>query len=162
MTIQLRFFTIPARNPAGAEDELNRFLGAVRVVHIHREFVAQGENSFWSIAVECLTGEPGQAGASGGKRKPRIDYKEVLSPEDFAVYARLREWRKQLAGEEAVPVYTIFTNEQLAAMVERRAVTRAELMEIDGIGEARAEKYGAAVIDILSREAQGASPRAEE
>ena len=30
------------------------------------------------------------------------------------------------------------TNEQLAAMVERRAVTMAELMEIDGMDEERA------------------------
>jgi superfamily II DNA helicase RecQ len=161
MALQLRFFTIPVRNPREAEGELNRFLASVRVVDIHREFVAQGEGSFWSIAVEGLTGEPGPAGEAGGKRKRRIDYKEVLSPEDFAVYARLREWRKQAAGQEAVPVYTIFTNEQLAAMVERKVASRAALMEIDGIGEARAAKYGAAVIDILAWKAEGDSPEAD-
>ncbi len=155
MPVQMRFFIIPIRGMRESEEELNRFLSGVRVVHIHREFVDQGDNSFWSIAVEYLTGDSAQSGSFGsGKRRGRVDYKEVLSMEDFAVFAKLRDWRKQKAAEEAVPVYQIFTNEQLAAMAERRVTSRSELMEIEGIGEGRCEKYGKFVIEILSRKDQ--------
>ena len=75
--------------------------------------------------------------------KNKIDYKDVLKPEEFAVFAKLRDLRKQIAQAEAVPVYTIFTNEQLADMVRAKVTTRAGLGKIDGIGEARVEKYGA-------------------
>ncbi len=48
------------------------------------------------------------------------DYKELLNPEDFAVFAHCAEPRKAIAQAEAVPVYTVFTNEQLAQMVTNR------------------------------------------
>ncbi|OQX16461.1 MAG: hypothetical protein BWK76_11595 [Desulfobulbaceae bacterium A2] len=41
------------------------------------------------------------------------------------MFARLREWRKARAEAEAVPVYTIFTNDQLAEIVRLRCSTQA-------------------------------------
>ena len=78
-----------------------------------------------------------------------MDYKEVLSPEDFSVFATLREWRKQAAGEAGVPVYTIFTNEQLATIITKRVQSKTDLHGIEGIGEARVEKYGDTIIQFL-------------
>ena len=51
------------------------------------------------------------------------------------------------------PSYAVFTNEQLAEMVQRRVASAAALREIAGIGEARIEKYGAAFLDILKEAA---------
>jgi hypothetical protein len=42
-----RIFQIPARSPAGAEEELNRFMRSHRVLAVDRRWVDQGENSFW-------------------------------------------------------------------------------------------------------------------
>jgi superfamily II DNA helicase RecQ len=145
MAVQLRFFVIPIREIEAVEAEVNRFLRSVRVVNMQREFVPQGDNSFWSLAVEYLVD-----GGRSPRRKPRVDYKEVLSPEAFGVYATLREWRKAKAAQEAVPVYTIFTNEQLAEIAENQATTKAGLQAIDGIGEARVKKYGDEVAKIVA------------
>jgi superfamily II DNA helicase RecQ len=156
MAIQLKFFIVPVREIEAAETQINRFLRSVRVVHLHREFVAQGDNSFWSLAVEYLTDGDRPAHEKGsGAGRSRIDYREVLPPEEFAVFVKLREWRKQQAAKEAVPVYTIFTNVQLAAIAENKISTRAGLKQIDGIGEARIEKYGDAVIRIMTEPNQG-------
>jgi hypothetical protein len=86
----------------------------------------------------------GQTTASGGDRgvRGKVDYKEVLSPEGFTVFSKLRDLRKEIAQAEAVPVYTIFTNEQLAQMVKARATTKADMEKIAGLGDARIEKYG--------------------
>ena len=46
-----------------------------------------------------------------------------------------------IAKDEAVPVYMVFTNEQLAQMVRRRP-SKADLDKIAGVGEARIQKYG--------------------
>ena len=78
-----------------------------------------------------------------------MDYKEVLKPEEFEVFSRLREWRKAAAEKEGVPVYTVLTNEQLAQMVQKKVSTKAALKEIEGVGEARVEKYGEAVLRVL-------------
>ena len=78
-----------------------------------------------------------------------MDYKELLKPEEFEVFSRLREWRKGMAEQEGVPVYVVFTNEQLAEMVKKRVSTKAGLKEIEGVGDARVEKYGAAVLERM-------------
>lgn len=117
---------------------------------VHREFVGQGDNSFWALAVEFLEGPApsGPGSARGGK--PRVDYKEVLSPADFALFAKLRDWRKATAEQEGVPVYAILTNEQLAGIATKRPASLAALREVEGIGEAKGGKYGAAVLAVVA------------
>ena len=73
----------------------------------------------------------------------------MLSPEEFTVFSRLREVRKELAEKAAVPPYAVFTNEQLAAIVRQRVTTAAALEKIGGVGPARVEKFGAAVLAVL-------------
>jgi hypothetical protein len=36
-----------------------------------------------------------------------VDYKEVLKPEEFEVFSRLRDWRRSVAEKEGVPVYAV-------------------------------------------------------
>lgn len=137
-----KFFTIPVRDPSAQEAEVNAFLASHRILVADRRFVDAGENSFWSICVDFLSSAAGPPGQPGG-RKGRVDYRELLTPADFAVFVKLRDLRKELAQREAVPVYTIFTNEQLAEMARRRMTTPAELETIVGVGDARVAKYGA-------------------
>ena len=48
-----------------------------------------------------------------------------------------------------MPVYSIFTNAQLAAMAERRILDAASLREIEGLGQARIDKYGARFLALM-------------
>lgn len=54
--------------------------------------------------------------ARTGQKPRRTDYREILSPSEFALFAKLRELRKWLAAQEGVPVYAVLTNEQMAAL----------------------------------------------
>lgn len=148
MSLQYKFFIIPTANTEEAEAELNRFIRSVRVITTHREFVSDGRNSFWGMVVEYLKDSFREESAEAGKK--RVDYREVLSPEDFTVFSKLREWRKHAASQEDIPVYAVLSNEQMAKIVENRASTKAALKEIDGIGDARIRKYGEAVIKIIA------------
>lgn len=147
--MQLKLFLLPVKNLAAAEVEMNAFLRSHRVLAVKKEFVSDGENSFWTFCVEYLESAPGSTGAPGLSGRPKVDYKEVLPPEEFEVFSRLRDWRKTEAEKEGVPVYVVFTNEQLADMVKKRASTKTALREIEGVGDARIEKYGAAVLERL-------------
>jgi superfamily II DNA helicase RecQ len=141
---------------------MNAFLCGVRLMHVHREIVCQDDRHYWAVSVEYLTGT-GSAGETRRSEamKRKIDYKEELSPENFAVFARLREWRKTAAAREAVQLYTVFMNEQLAEMVEKRVTTREALMAIDGVGAARLAKYGDEVLAILREEFGTTGPEHE-
>lgn len=152
----LKFFIVPAFDPAAAEAEINAFLGRHRVVTIERRWVDQGGGSFWAICVDHFP-----AGVTDGQRRgslgrSRIDYKQVLSPDEFAVFSRLRELRKEIAQAEAVPVYAVFTNEQLAQAVQQRCRSTGALKAIDGFGDARIEKYGGQLLAILTSLPEGA------
>jgi superfamily II DNA helicase RecQ len=147
--MQLKVFVLPVKNLGAAEAEMNAFLRGHRVLAVKKEFVADGENSFWRFCVEYLNSLATGALGAGG-RPPKVDYKEVLKPEEFEVFSRLRDWRKGVAEKEGVPVYTIFTNEQFALMVQKKVNSKTGLKEIEGVGEARVEKYGEAVVQLLT------------
>lgn len=147
----MRTFMIPVTDCGDACDAMNQFMRHVRVLSTDRRFVEIGLQSFWSILVDYLEVKPE---TMSGEQRPtkfrnRIDYREVLDPEAFARFAQLREFRKRLAQEEGVPVYTVFTNEQLAEIAKNRIVTKNGLEKVDGIGGARLSKYGDALIRFL-------------
>jgi superfamily II DNA helicase RecQ len=144
----LRFFTVPALDPDRGSEEVSAFLSTHRVIEVTREFVANGPNSYWASCVTYTTSSAREA--TTGKRTPK-DYRELLSAEDFAVFASLRTLRKQLADREGVPAYAIFTNEHLATMVRERITTPAALAALPGVGEARVDKYAEPFLAILQQ-----------
>jgi superfamily II DNA helicase RecQ len=81
--------------------------------------------------------------------QPRVDYREVLSEADYAVFDKLRNIRKELAEKLGIPVYAVFTNEQLAGMIKKQPKTGKELQSIAGIGEARVKQHGEAFIQFF-------------
>ncbi len=145
--MKYHFFNIHAQNPDSGQEALNTFCGQHRILAVEKQFVALGDNSFWSICVTTIdsTEKPNTA----ANKRPSVDYREILNEQDFAVYAELRTLRKTLAEQEGVPAYALFTNEQLAEMVTRRTLTQTELASIEGIGKARLEKYGASFLNLL-------------
>jgi superfamily II DNA helicase RecQ len=148
------FIQIPANGQGSAKEELNKLLRGGRIASVRKEFVANGEDSFWAFCVEYLDGSMGVDKSRSGS--PKVDYKEVLDEAQFAVFARLRDLRKALSDKEAIPAYSIFTNEQLAAMVTGKVDSLAVLGTIPGVGAARLEKYGAAFLASLGGKGGGA------
>ena len=145
--MQFGVFLVPLKGGDAALEEFNRFLRGQRVLAVERRYVEHGDSPAWAFCVEYLSGGGGGAVPAGIAAK--IDYREVLNAADFAVFSRLRIWRKELADKEAVPAYAILTNEQLAAMVQQRVATLEALGRIPGVGKARVEKYGAGCLEIL-------------
>ncbi|MCP5067046.1 MAG: hypothetical protein GY946_10815 [bacterium] len=143
--MRIQLFSIPVHFDPSAVDLLNEFLGCHRVLSIDREFVADGANSLWAI---CVTYQA-ISSATPPSRKGKVDYKEVLDPDEFVVYAMLRDLRKRVAERDGVPVYAVFTNEQLAALVRQRTATRQQMLSLSGVGPARVEKHGTEFLDAL-------------
>lgn len=146
------FFRVPSAPEPGAVDELNRFLRSHSVLAVQREWVSAGDGSFWAFCIQY--GETGQVAAKSGTAA-KIDYKEILTEPQFALYVKLRDKRKQIAERDGVPVFAVFTNEQLAEMTKNPVGTLADLKSISGIGEARIEKFGTEILATISEHAPG-------
>ena len=146
--MKYKFYHIPALFPEQAEVELNQFCAKHHVLKTEREFVADSGNSFWSVCV-MYSNNSDAAFKSNEERKNRIDYKEVLNEANFIVYSGLRDLRKQIADRDGTAVYNVFTNGQLAEMVEQRVTSKEAMEKIKGIGTAKLEKYGDEFVTYL-------------
>ena len=83
---------------------------------------------------------------AGGRRRKSATTGVVDEP----VFERLRQLRTSLARARGVPPYVIFHDSTLRELSRRRPTTMAELLEIPGIGERKAEVYGSDLLKTLS------------
>lgn len=156
--MRVKFFAVPALDPGAAESDLNRFLAQCRVLSIDRQLVSDSGGSYWAVSVTYLE----RSAATSKPGKSRVDYKEVLSPEDFEVYAALRQLRKEVAESDGVPPYAVFNNAQLAEMVQKRMRTTDELGQISGVGPSRIEAHGATFLERLASLQTASSAEAKD
>ncbi len=68
---------------------------------------------------------------------------------DERLFEALREWRLETAREADVPAFVVFTDATLTAIAEKVSRDVAALSRITGVGPAKLERYGAAVLSLL-------------
>lgn len=151
VSFKYRFFQIPACGDEFLEGEFNAFLESKPVVDVRQEFVEAESGAQWCFSVRWRDGAVAKDGPK--RAKALVDYKEILSPEDFVTFSRLRDVRKELARTEQVPAYAIFTNEQLAEIAKVLPLSANALSKIEGVGENRVKKYGSQFLKVLKEEA---------
>lgn len=64
-------------------------------------------------------------------------------------FAALRDLRNDL--RDGKPAYVVFDNKTLAAIARQAPTSLAELSRISGVGPAKLERYGAAVVELIQR-----------
>ena len=132
--MKIKFFWIPARDSHAAEAELNIFLAVNRVVQVEKSFCPDADGPGWALCVQWLPGAPDESGALLGVKGSRVDYREILDEPTFRIFSALRIWRKDRATADGVPIYTVATNEQLAAISRERVLTAGALQKLVGFG----------------------------
>ena len=69
---------------------------------------------------------------------------------DVELLDRLKEWRSAEARQQQVPAYVVFTDATLTAIAEQRPADTAALVSIPGIGARKLDRYGAAVLALVT------------
>ena len=87
-----------------------------------------------------------QRAAASARRlaeKPRRRPADVeLSAEDEKLLADLYALRKRLASKQKIPAYLVFSDATLREMVQKKPFSTDELLNITGVGEKKAARYG--------------------
>lgn len=65
-----------------------------------------------------------------------------FSPEDEALFERLKALRAKLAKQTRHPAFTIFTDATLRDLVRRKPQTPEEFLSVSGVGEKKQKQYG--------------------
>ena len=66
------------------------------------------------------------------------------------VAERLRLWRRQRAADDEVPAFVVFNDKTLAELARVQPQSRRDLLTIPGIGPAKADRYGEAILELLA------------
>lgn len=69
---------------------------------------------------------------------------------DTALLERLRTWRAALASQSRKPAFVIFTDSTLEAIAYAKPTDRAGLLQISGVGAAKLDAYGEAVLAVVA------------
>ena len=89
-----------------------------------------------------------KARVKAGNGKKETSERLSLSMQGEMLAARLREWRTGEAKKLRVPAYCVLHDRTLTAVALARPKDPRQLLEIDGIGQAKVEKFGAAILGM--------------
>ena len=65
------------------------------------------------------------------------------------LFEQLRALRREIASEESIPPYIVFSDKTLADMCARLPVMKEEMLRVSGVGEHKFEKYGERFISVI-------------
>jgi RecQ family ATP-dependent DNA helicase len=73
-----------------------------------------------------------------------------MTSEDEAVAARLKSWRNAEAKRLGVPAYVVMHDRTLNALAQARPRNPNQLLAVDGMGPAKVERFGSAILGICA------------
>lgn len=145
--MQIRIFNIPIPGGEAMNEEMNVFLRSKKIMQVEDHIVQGGQGAFWCFCIKYL-----EDGTFSERDKAKVDYRELLDEATFKRFSALREIRKRVAKDDAVPAYAVFTDEELAELAKLTPLTVADMKKIKGIGEKKVEKYGHHFIKSMDHE----------
>lgn len=80
--------------------------------------------------------------AAKESKKTKTKTSGVLSQEDEPLFQRLRQLRMEIAREEKVPPYIVFSDKTLVHMCIIKPHDKEEMLTVSGVGEHKYTKYG--------------------
>ncbi|WP_405221122.1 DNA helicase RecQ [Dokdonia sp. Asnod1-B02] len=75
------------------------------------------------------------------------------------LFEKLRELRSELARDANVAAYIVFSDASLKDMEDQEPVTQKQFLDIQGVGQAKMEKYGADFIKVIKEHVQKPKPK---
>lgn len=79
----------------------------------------------------------------------------VETPEQAALFERLRQKRRELADEQGVPAFVIFSDRTLHDMARLQPQTPAEFLQVSGVGQVKLRQYGDVMIAVVAQYLRG-------
>lgn len=150
----LRVSWSSTRNGGGPRRGPSRFLAGVAAAPAARPAPRRATARARGSALSATCRVCGRGLGSGAERKLRrhLDCEASFDP---ALWDALRAWRSGVAEAASVPAFVVFTDATLMAVAEANPSSLAELAGIGGVGRAKLDRYGEAVLAVLAAHAAG-------
>lgn len=119
----------------------------VKLTDQSRRLIEEGETMFMKLAKEQERAGSSAASSNGMKKGKKGGV--YLSDEEELLFEKLRRVRAEIAREESVPPYIVFSDKTLVLMCRIQPKNKREMMTVSGVGEFKYEKYGERFLECL-------------
>ncbi|MDO9244158.1 MAG: RecQ family ATP-dependent DNA helicase, partial [Rhodocyclaceae bacterium] len=126
---------------------------------LHADAAAYGAFKLTALARPVLKGETvlhlrrqiTQKSALAGRRNERRKTSTAApAASNPTLFEALRAWRAEQAKTQGVPAYVILHDKTLHELAARTPTNQDELLDVPGIGQAKAERYGATLLALIA------------
>ncbi len=107
--------------------------------------ILHGERRVIWKKVKTDSAGAGNRPSSGSKMR----YSDILNSKGLELFERLRALRTEIAREESMPPYIIFSDKTLVDMCVRVPMEKSEMMKVTGVGENKYERYGERFLEAV-------------
>ncbi|MBI5245277.1 MAG: HRDC domain-containing protein [Elusimicrobia bacterium] len=147
--MKLKVFTLRMKPETGIFDdkELSEFQLGKDVLEVSEHFLVHEKTPTLTLVLRYRELPDG---ASRSPEAVRKDWRAELDLEGKRIYDELRLWRGRKAKREGMPPYLILNNRELAELAMKKPATLANLRDIEGIGEAKSERWGEEILALLA------------
>ncbi len=125
----------------------------VKLTKKSAEVLSEGGRVIMKMAKEMP--RSGKASGEKGKKSRKIPGTEAFSPKEESLFEALRNLRMEIAREEKVPPYIVFSDKTLTHMCILKPKTREEMLSVSGVGEFKVEKYGERFLEAIKKFEEG-------
>lgn len=95
------------------------------------------------------TGRTGRCEAGKSSGSKARGSKDSLTAAGYELFEKLRQLRLEIAREESVPPYIVFSDKTLADMCIRLPKDRDAMLDVSGVGAGKYERYGQRFMDAI-------------
>lgn len=114
---------------------------------IHTQDLMEQNTGF--VMKYAVVSETEKTDTESGEGKHRTRKSDVLNGRGLELFEQLRRLRTEIAKEEGVPPYIVFSDKTLVEMCAEIPFNREEMMRVAGVGENKFNKYGKRFIDEI-------------
>jgi superfamily II DNA helicase RecQ len=146
---------------------LRDFIKDKEIVSVNEHFFTRLDQPYLAIMINyklppiAVASDRAETGRREKKREET--WREYVSESDIPLFNALRDWRLERGKRDGLPIYVIFTNRELGAIIAARPASISQLAQVQGVGSGKIKLYGAEVLTVLGRADRAHAPeRAEE
>lgn len=82
------------------------------------------------------------------KRASKKAKQVITGAFELSTFERLRTLRSEIAKENGIPPYVVFSDKTLKEMAEKLPLDKEAMLEVSGVGEVKFERYGEAFLEL--------------
>jgi superfamily II DNA helicase RecQ len=137
--MNIKIFTIPFDRDKKYfdDDEVNKFIINKKIFEYKINFFCEDNRNYWTVIIVYET------------VIEKVSISKEMTEVERILFDKFREWRKETAENEGIPVYIVATNNQIASIIRLRPKSLEQLKTIDGFGKKKIEKYGKIIVEKI-------------